>query len=529
MPALRPFRQILPCLVGLLFTAPAWPQSPSAVEERLERLEKQNEELRRQTELLRQQNEKLLHLLDKPQADPVLVQPTSTEGEGGAPGKKEVRDIVEAYLRDKDAAAKKTEAAKKSAFQEVGSDLKFNSGWNNGLVFSNALGDFKMHVGGRINWDWYVFDQSLSLKTDPAIGPLDDGVLLRRGRLSTDGTIYEVFEWWMEFDFAGGGTAFDDLWFGVSQLPLVGNVRVGHIKVPQGLESITSSRFLTFMERGLPFEAFLQEYDPGFLVFNQALDQRLVWSAAFHRIAQSNFSDFGDGDYAITGRICGTPLYTNQGRCVLHLGASWQHREADAGIVNFASRPENRFPAGKPANFVGTGNILADNVDTFGFEAAAVWGPLSVQGEFFAANTNDAIFPATPAGTNRGDVTFTGGYVFLSYFLTGENRVYDRKQGRFDRIKPNENFFLVKAPEESGRRTHFGRGAWELAARYSYVDLSDSGINGGRLSDWTLALNWHLNPNMRVQLNYINADRSVTLPQQSGTADILGLRFHYDF
>ena len=39
-------------------------------------------------------------------------------------------------------------------------------------------------------------------------------------------------------------------------------------------------------------------------------------------------------------------------------------------------------------------------------------------------------------------------------------------------------------------------GAWQVGARFSYLDINDKGIRGGQVCDWTLGLNWFLNPNM---------------------------------
>jgi phosphate-selective porin OprO/OprP len=49
-------------------------------------------------------------------------------------------------------------------------------------------------------------------------------------------------------------------------------------------------------------------------------------------------------------------------------------------------------------------------------------------------------------------------------------------------------------------------GAWEVALRYSHLDLNDDNIRGRELSDITVGLNWYLNSYLRLMFNYIRAD-----------------------
>jgi phosphate-selective porin OprO/OprP len=93
---------------------------------------------------------------------------------------------------------------------------------------------------------------------------------------------------------------------------------------------------------------------------------------------------------------------------------------------------------------------------------------------------------------------FGGWYVMASYFLTpGDARVYMASAGAFDKVKPAHPFLWGDEP---------GLGAWELAVRYSQLDLDDGGFRGGQLDDVSAGLNWYLNTNVRVMLNYIYAD-----------------------
>ena len=154
--------------------------------------------------------------------------------------------------------------------------------------------------------------------------------------------------------------------------------------------------------------------------------------------------------------------------------------------------------------FMDTGAFAGDRVDLVGLEAAWVNGPLSVQSEYMKAYADR---------TGASDVDFDGYYVQASYFLTGEHRNYKTSEGAFSRIKPKKNY---------GKEG--GLGAWEVAARYSGLDLNDSDIAGGRLNDITTGLNWYLNPNTRIMWNYVYADKN-----DVGQADMLMMRLQFDF
>jgi len=136
-----------------------------------------------------------------------------------------------------------------------------------------------------------------------------------------------------------------------------------------------------------------------------------------------------------------------------------------------------------------------------------VLGPASLQGEVVRAD-------AHAGGATRGDPTFDAFYVFGSYFLTGEHRPYDLRNGAFVRVHPERNAFSGDG----------GLGAIEVACRYSSLDLSDAGVNGGELRSGTLALNWYVNPNTRIMLDSIRAS-----VHGGGDVQALTLRFHVDF
>jgi phosphate-selective porin OprO/OprP len=132
------------------------------------------------------------------------------------------------------------------------------------------------------------------------------------------------------------------------------------------------------------------------------------------------------------------------------------------------------------------------------------------------------------AGTGP-DLFFHGAYVYASYFLTGEHMAYSRTRGMLDRVKPFENFFLV---ERCRGGTGSGWGAWQIAARYDHLDISDADITGGNQQSVTLGLNWYWNAYSKVQTNLVYGDIRERGPIggfDQGDYWLMGTRFMCDF
>ncbi len=104
--------------------------------------------------------------------------------------------------------------------------------------------------------------------------------------------------------------------------------------------------------------------------------------------------------------------------------------------------------------------------------------------------------------------SFDGGYAEVAYTLTGESHKYVPSTGSYTRIVPAHAF----SPSEGFW------GAWEIAARVSYIDLTSNyvssiplvgqpdGVNGGKQTSFVAGLNWYPNTYMRLELNYIHTD-----------------------
>jgi phosphate-selective porin OprO/OprP len=416
--------------------------------------------------------------------------------------------------------------------------------WNDGLKFETADKGFSLHIGGRLQYDaeWFHTGSGIQKYKAPtmtsALGNQADGDELRRLRLQLDGTIYENMFYKLEFDLAhknNGASATspaDDVqirssYIGTTALQPFANVQVGHFDEPFNLETLTSDNFITFMERAPTF-ALSPEYQTGIQLSNAVLGQRVTWAVGEFRTENGSSGSASDDQsftqansgYNTTARVTGLPWYqdekTGDTFGLLHLGASASQRyPTQATSLAFSYAPEMHMAS----KFVTTGNIPGvREYQLYNEEAALVYGPFSAQTEATQAEV-------TGTGAQK-NLSFNAAYGFISYFLTGEHRGYSKANGWFDRVHPLHNFGKTK----DGRR---GWGAWELAARYSYIDLDSENIHGGRMADVTVGLNWYLNPNMRVMANYVHSKLlentgAAGTAGRGGNEDCLGVRFQLD-
>ena len=395
--------------------------------------------------------------------------------------------------------------------------------WRNDLRFQTLDKQVEIRIGGRIQLDWnfYMPDDEL----EAAFGDPGDRIFFRRARLGIRGTLYNFIQFKAEYDFAdepADGVNFADVYIQFIKIPYVGAITLGQFKVPFGLEELTSSRFITFQERSLT-DAFVLAREVGAMFNNELFDGRMTWALAVTRPED----DFGDtvlegsfgGDYNVTLRLTGLPWMAADNQLV-HVGFAYSFRNPPNNEIRYRARPEARIDG---LRLVDTGTLTVREVHQLGFEGAVVYGPFSAQSEFMLALPQNIITD----NPNLDDPTFWVWYVFASYFLTGEHRTYE--EGIFGRVKPKRNLNLKTG----------GFGAFEVAARFSWIDLDDAfdfdQSTGGKQWDFTFGVNWYPNPNSRVIVNYVyaNVNRTIegdeTFDLDNANASIFQMRFQVDF
>jgi phosphate-selective porin OprO and OprP len=386
------------------------------------------------------------------------------------------------------------DAASKAAEKKPVAETK----WKGGPETSDATG-FTFKPRGRVQVDVGSVSAPSAI-VSPSLGIATE---FRRVYLGAEGTIPGGFGYRVEADIANSSVDLTDVWLTYKAGKTT--FTLGQQKAFWGLEEMTSDLFTTFQERAAFNSAFGFERRVG-LSASYAGKDVLVQGGVFADNASDLNSD-SNNSYSVDGRVVFSP---KMGKSRLHLGGSAHYRELNdlANTARYRARP---FVHTTDLRFVDTRAFTSTGESSFGLEAAIINGP------FHATLEGHQLTSYRPGLANP---TFRGGYAEIGYLLTkGDSIGY--KGGTYDRIKPVN-------PIGKG-----GMGAFQVSARYDYLDLSDAGIIGGKQSTYGLSLMWVPIDYVRFIANYGHIDLTDS-PILAGTrndygVDSLGLRAQVDF
>lgn len=371
----------------------------------------------------------------------------------------------------------------------------------------------------------------------------------RRLTIGADGTLPGGFRYSAEFNFAQGQVDFEDvlLAYDFKNSPL--SAQVGYFYPFSSLETMTSSKYTSFMERAGITDAFSHNRRIGAaLVANDKVSDKWVAQAGIFS-EEMNGNDFNRTGWVFAGRGVFSPTL---GTTRLHLGANFEHREnkKEAQSRNYQSRPTTQLT---DQRFISTGALSSEGDNIFGLEAAAIFKQFHfaaeaqkvwVHGTYTpaeqAARLSDLETNVTPNGTAlNGNPSFWGGYAELGFYLTGETRAY--KGGSFGRVK-------VLKPFNKG-----GWGAFQINGRVDYLDLSDDVdsssaslvapfyVNGGKQIAYQASIIWNPTDYARLMAQYahinvtggprnaLGDDLSDPVNEREFDSDVFAMRAQLDF
>lgn len=259
-------------------------------------------------------------------------------------------------------------------------------------------------------------------------------------------------------------------WYIGTALGRIAKIKYGKIKEPFVYEMVGDAANLPQQERML--SPFFVSRGTGVRAENTFAKDRMKWSLGWFNGWWVDGEPFKKTANDVAGRLTGLPYRSTTGDSYLHLGVSVRYVGDSDDQLRFRGRPESNTAA----YYVDTGTIAAGHAIETGVEVLWTRGPFSITSDYAGARVDS---PAT------GDPRFWGAYATVSYVLTGEHRPYATDVGYARRILPQYHW-----------------GAWEIVGRYSYVDLDDAQVPGGKMDKTTAGLNWWATRRWKFGVDY---------------------------
>jgi phosphate-selective porin OprO/OprP len=391
-----------------------------------------------------------------------------------------------------------------------------------------------IHAVMQLDATWYNQDSGLPATT---VGrDLNSGTNFRRARLGVDGKAFKNFDYGILLDFGGSGTdgpgALQEIYLQYNYAPF--KVKVGAFAPNLGLEDAASTNGSLFPERPSAAEAArgLAGADRRIALQGQAVGERWIVSGAVTGAKTGDGATF-DEQLGYVGRVAFIPFkgydwLTHVGVNASLIAQPAQSTAAGPYPITVEDRPELRTDGTRLVSTTPPGGaaIDASGARHYGFELAAQKQNFLIQGEYF----DIALDRRNNRAANVTNPKFSGWYVEGGWVLTGEARKYNPANFAFD-APAITNPFDPKAGKW---------GAWELAARYSVLDLNHheyatvaaDRVRGGLQEIATVGVNWFPNSVTKFSLDYLDVDvdrRDATGVQIGQSYKAVNLRSQYAF
>jgi len=369
-------------------------------------------------------------------------------------------------------------------------------------LFDNQL---RFRLGFRLQADGTVVRPSSDLEA--ALGDMPNRADFRRFRIFAEGILRKMY-FRVEFDGAADA-GFKDIYLegreGGLEIwgHLLGKFRYGQFQEPFSLEQNVSSFDTSFVEISMPITTIAPGNNIGAMVYDASKNRKFTWAAGAFSWGQEANDNASTSLLSLTGRFGYQPVARHDGGTVFHIGMSVSSRTPTSDRVRYEARPEARFVT----PFADTGEVPASRNNLIGLEAAWKNGNMWAQAEWIRANVSSS---------EAGDPHFDGIAIQTGYCLTGVSRPWDNLWGVWGRVRPEQNYRWGNPFKKASG------GVWEVAGRFSTVDLTDGLVEGGTVRNLTLGVNWYLSTTTKLQANWIHS-RVV----DTGHANIWVVRFQY--
>ncbi len=355
-----------------------------------------------------------------------------------------------------------------------------------GISIASSADLNQPNIGGTIQLDaTFINDDQTELTPG-------SGTEVRRARFFISGQHNKNWDYKLRVGFEENDLSVKDAYMKNNDT----GFKIGLFKPSFSIDEMTSSKFITFMEQALP-NAFKPGRRIGIAYHNYS--NNINYNAGIFGQGSAD-GDNGDEGFGISSRVT-SPILQNMQQ-ILHVGVNLSIEEPEDDVnnsISFDARPESHITD----NILDTGTITnIDHIIRSGIEISTTFKSFSIQAEAMAVKLTK--------NDNSNSLQFHGSYIYASWFLTGEKRPYRANRGVYGRIKPIS--------------TH---GAWEVAIRYSKLNLNDDTITGGKAENTTIGINCYTTKKTRFSMNYIFVNTDVD--NIYGNPNILQFRAQIDF
>jgi phosphate-selective porin OprO/OprP len=284
---------------------------------------------------------------------------------------------------------------------------------------------------------------------------------------------------------------------------------------------------MLFIERAYPTQ-LVPNRDVGVQLQGDLFKGALRYEAGvFNGVADGGSGDFEASDNAkdFAARLFAHPFKNTDASALqgLGLGVAGTYGNYEGALRPFASEGLQKFFAYRSSTDTTKPNTLGDGQQyRLAPQAYYYWGPLGLLGEWVLSSQE---VKQAGGGTGAGKkqrLAHTGWQVAASYFLTGE-----------------DNSFKAVAPKRPFSFSGGGWGAVELTARVSQLDVDDHAFpifadaskSATEALSYGLGVNWHLNRNIKLTLDYGHTDFEAAKGSayQGKSEDVILTRAQFSF
>lgn len=347
-------------------------------------------------------------------------------------------------------------------------------------LFNGRFSSLRIGIGFLPEYAAFKLDATAQRQMDSAGLTVQDQWKVRDFRIFASGqlTTKRILSWKIGLMYDGANREWlvreSGLTIGLPEIS--GHIFIGRTKEGYSLNKVMNGYAGWTMERQMALDVIPILAD-GIKYIGFWEKKRIVWNLGVYNDVFSHTQGFSTYSWQAAGRLGYLPIMDKAQKRQLHIGINYRYGQPEDGKMRLRSRPE-----ANPAPYmIDTDVFDSKQSNHFGTEMYYSHGPLMIGSEYHWHK-----FEAGP----KGNPTFHGGDVAVSYILTGGSRPYTTTSGVYSFVPVKRSIFKK------------GLGEIELILRYSSLDLNSGPIQGGSFRRITPMVNWYLTKNARLELAY---------------------------